>query len=112
MPGSYSLPLFSLVVCRISTKKCFRSQGASILEMLFKFSSVWYFSMYHDWKRRTEVPVLFFVFFEAMFSLKAVRSSSIYLTTESTDAGTSSTFKLVLAIFSWLVSASSLSCNR
>ena len=43
-PGLY-LPSFSFPVCRISTKKkCFRSCGASVLEMLFKFSSVLYFS--------------------------------------------------------------------
>ena len=45
-PRSYSLPLFFFFpVCR---KKCFRSFGDSALEMLFKFSSVLYFSKYHD----------------------------------------------------------------
>ena len=35
---------------------------ASVVEMLFKFSSVLFFSKYHDCKRRTEVLVLFCVF--------------------------------------------------
>ena len=52
--------LFLFVV--FQQKKCFRSCGASVLEMLFKFSSVLYFSKYHDCKRRMEVLVLFFVF--------------------------------------------------
>ena len=45
-PGSYSFTFFSFPVCRISTKKCFRSCGASALKMLFKFSSVLYFPKY------------------------------------------------------------------
>ena len=55
--------------------------------MLFKFSSVLYFSKYHDCKRRTEVLVLFFVFSEDMSSLKVFISSSVYVTI---DLGTSS----------------------
>ena len=54
--------------------------------MLFKFSSVLYFSKYHDCKRRTEVLVLFFVFSEAMSSLKVFIFSSVYVTI---DPGTS-----------------------
>ena len=47
--------------------------------MLFKFSSVLYFSKYHDCKRRTEVLVLFFVFSVDM-SFKVFISSSVYVT--------------------------------
>ena len=54
--------------------------------MLFKFSSVLYFSKYHDCKRRTEVLVLFFVFSVDM-SFKVFISSSVYVTI---DPGTSS----------------------
>ena len=45
--------------------------------MLFKFSSVLYFSKYHDCKRRTEVLVFFFVFSEAMSPLKVFTSSRV-----------------------------------
>ena len=47
----------------------------NVLEMLFKFSSV----KYHDCNRRTEVLVLFFVFSEAMSSLKVFISSFVYV---------------------------------
>ena len=46
--------------------------------MLFKFSSVLYFSKYHYYSRRTELLVLFFVFLEPMPSLKLFISSSVY----------------------------------
>ena len=65
--------------------------------MLFKFSSVLYFSKYHDCRRRTEVLVLFFMFSEAMSSLKVyISSSAVYVTI---DPRTSS----VVASPSWLV---------
>ena len=48
--------------------------------MLLKFTSVLDFSKYHDCNRRTEVLVLFFVFSEAMLSLKVFISSSVYVT--------------------------------
>ena len=48
--------------------------------MLLKFTSVLDFSKYHDCNRRTEVLVLFFVFSEAMSSLKVFISSSVYVT--------------------------------
>ena len=54
--------------------------------MLFKFISVLYFSQYHDCKLCTEVLVLFFVFSEAMSSLKVFIFSSVYVTI---DPGTS-----------------------
>ena len=60
-------------------KKCFRSCGASVLKMLFKFSSVLYFLNYHNCKQRTEVLILRFVFSEAMSSLKVFISSSVYV---------------------------------
>ena len=41
--------------------------------MLFKFSSVLFFSTYHDCKRRTEVLVLFFVLSGYMSSLEVSR---------------------------------------
>ena len=71
--------------------------------MLFKFSSVLYFSKYHDCKRRTEVLVLFFVFSEDMSSLKVFISSSVYVTidpgTSSVVASPSCLVELLLAIF-------------
>ena len=81
-PGSYSLTLFSFSVGRISTtKKCFRSCGASVVEMVFKFSSVLCFSKVPRLPSgRTEVLVLFFVFSEDMSSLKIFISSSVYVT--------------------------------
>ena len=94
---------FSFPICRISTKKCFRSCGASVIEMLFKLSCDLFFSKYHDCKRRTEVLVLFFVFSEDMSSLKVFISSSVYVTI---DPGTCSAVfspsclvELLLAIF-------------
>ena len=93
--------LFLFVI--FQQKKCFRSCGASVVEMLFKFSSVLCFSKYHDFKRRTEVLVLFFVFSEDMSSFKVFISSSVYVTI---DPGTSSVVtspsclvELLLAIF-------------
>ena len=59
----------------------------SVVEMLFKFSSVLCSSKYHDRKQRKEVLVLFFVFSEDMSSLKIFISSSVYATI---DPGTSS----------------------
>ena len=74
--------------------------------MLFKFSSVLYFSKYHDCKLRTEVLVLFFVFSEAMSSLKVCISSSVHVTidpsTSSVVASPSCLVELLLAIF-WAV---------
>ena len=74
--------------------------------MLFKFSFVLYFSKYHDCKRRTEVLVLFFVFSEAMSSLKVFISSSVYVTidpdTSPVVASPSRVVELLLAIF-WAV---------
>ena len=71
--------------------------------MLFKFSSVLYFSNYHDCKRRTEVLVLFFVFSEDMSSLKVFISSSVYVTidpgTSFVVASPSCLVELLLAIF-------------
>ena len=71
--------------------------------MLFKFSSVLYFSKYHDCKRRTVVVVLFFVFSEDMSSLKVFISSSVYVTidpgTSSVVASPSCLVELLLAIF-------------
>ena len=71
--------------------------------MLFKFSSVLYFSKYHDCKRRTEVLVLFFVFSEDMSSLKVFISSSVYVTidpgTSFVVASPSCLVELLLAIF-------------
>ena len=71
--------------------------------MLFKFSSVSYFSKYHDCKRRTEVLVLFFVFSEAMSSLKVFIFSSVYVTidpgTSPVVASPSCLVELLLAIF-------------
>ena len=71
--------------------------------MLFKFSSVLYFSKYHDCKRRTEVLVLFFVFSEDMSSLKVFISSPVYVTidpgTSSVVASPSCLVERLLAIF-------------
>ena len=93
--------LFLFVV--FQRKKCFRSCGASVVEMLFKFSSVLYFSKYHECKRRTEVLVLFFVFSEDMSSLKVFISSPVYVTidpgTSSVVASPSCLVELLLAIF-------------
>ena len=93
--------LFLFVVFQ-QKKKCFRSCGASVVEMPFKFSSVLYFSKYHDCKRRTEVLVLF-VFSEDMSSLKVFISSSVYVTidpgTSSVVASPSCLVELLLAIF-------------
>ena len=50
----------------------------NVLEMLLKFSSFLHFSKYHDCNRRTELLVLFFVFSEAILSLKLFISSSEY----------------------------------
>ena len=70
--------------------------------MLFKFSSV----KYHDCNRRTEVLVLFFVFSEAMSSLKVFISSFVYVTINpgisSVVASPSCLVELFLAIF-WAV---------
>ena len=71
--------LFLFVVFQ-QQKTCFRSCGASVVEMLFKFSSVLCFSKYHDCKRRTEVLVLFLVFSEDMSYLKLFIYSSVYVT--------------------------------
>ena len=70
--------------------------------MLFKFRSVWYFSKYHDCKRRTEVLVLFFVFSEDMSSLKVFISSSVNVTIDpgssSVASSSSCLVELLLAI--------------
>ena len=81
-----------------------RSEVAELLLwMLFKFSSVLYFSKYHDCKRRTEVLILFFVFSEDMSSLKVFISSSVYVTLDpgpsSVVASPSCLVELLLAIF-------------
>ena len=94
--------LFLFVVFQ-QQKKCFRSCGASVVEMLFKFSSVLCFSKYHDCKRRTEVLVLFLVFSEHMSYLKLFIYSSVYVTIDpgisSVVASLSCLVELLLATF-------------
>ena len=65
------------VVCRISIKKCFRNCGASCLEIVLRSSSLPCLSWYHNFKRRTNVFVLFLVLFDTMLSLKAAISVSV-----------------------------------
>ena len=77
VPGSYSLPLFSFVVCLISRKKCLRSCGASCFEIASRLICLPCFSLDQDCKRHTDVLVLLLVFSETILSLKETSSSSV-----------------------------------
>ena len=57
---SYSLPLFSFVVCLISRKKCSRSGGASCFEIASRLICLPWFSWKQDCKRCTDVLILSF----------------------------------------------------
>ena len=57
---SYSLPLFSFVVCLISRKKCLRSGGASCFEIASRLICLPWFSWKQDCKRCTDVLALSF----------------------------------------------------